>query len=154
MFEISGSKTTPKEELNDDFGEGEYPFITTQATNNSIEGFYNYFTEEGKIITVDSAVLGYAAYQKLNFSASDHVEKLTPKFKMNELSSMFFTTLINTQQFRFNYGRKASQDRLKNLVINVPVLNKNKIFDINDIDLDLIEKIVGSRNYSYNLDKS
>ena len=154
LFEISGSKTTPKEELNDDYGEGDYPFITTQATNNSVEGFYNYFTEEGKIITVDSAVLGYAAYQKLNFSASDHVEKLTPKFKMNELSSMFFTTLINTQQFRFNYGRKASQDRLKNLVINVPVLNKNKIFDINDIDLDLIEKIVGSRNYSYNLDKS
>ena len=154
LFEISGSKTTPKEELNDDYGEGEYPFITTQATNNSVEGFYDYFTEEGKIITVDSAVLGYAAYQKLNFSASDHVEKLTPKFKMNELLSMFFTTLINTQQFRFNYGRKASQDRLKNLVINVPVLNKNELFDINDIDLDLIEKIVGSRNYAYNLDKS
>ena len=93
-------------------------------------------------------------YQKLNFSASDHVEKLTPKFKMNELSSMFFTTLINTQQFRFNYGRKASQDRLKDLVINVPILNKNEIFNINNIDLDLIEKIVSSRNYAFNLDKS
>ena len=83
LFKIKGTKTTPVLEL-EEHGKGKYPYVTTQATNNGIDDFYNHYTENGEIITFDSAVVGYCAYQPLPFSASDHVEKLIPKFKMNK----------------------------------------------------------------------
>ena len=60
LFKIKGSKTTPILEL-EEYGAGRYPFITTQATNNGVEGFYNFYTEAGSVLTVDSAVLGYCS---------------------------------------------------------------------------------------------
>ncbi len=119
FFEISGSKTTSLSKLRD-LSEGVYPYVTTQATNNGVAGFYNYFTETGGILTVDSAVLGYCSYQSLNFSASDHVEKLTPKFSMNQYVAIFLTMIMNLEQYRYSYGRKASQKRLGTTRIKLP----------------------------------
>jgi type I restriction-modification system DNA methylase subunit len=112
LFNITGTKTTPPLDLLNKQN-GEYPYVTTQSTNNSVEAFYNFFTENGNVITVDSAVVGYASYQMYNFSASDHVEKLEPLFNMNKYLAMFLVTLLNKEQYRYNYGRKASQTRLK-----------------------------------------
>ncbi len=78
LFIIVGSKTTAKKDL-EEIGSGNYPNVTTQATNNGVDDFYDIYTEEGNILTVDSAVLGYCSYQPLKFSASDHVEKTNSK---------------------------------------------------------------------------
>lgn len=120
LFGISGSKTTPKEEL-ETYGRGEYPYVTTQAVNNGVENFYNYCTEKGGVLTVDSAVLGFCSYQEKDFSASDHVEVLTPKFKLNKYIALFLTTIINREQYRYSYGRKCSQIKLKKSRIKLPV---------------------------------
>jgi len=120
LFMISGSKTTPVEEL-EAYGKGEFPYVTTQAVNNGIEGYYNYWTEKGGVLTVDSAVLGFCAYQEKNFSASDHVEVLTPKFKMNKYIALFFATIINREQYRYSYGRKCSQIKMKKALLKLPV---------------------------------
>ena len=120
IFEITGSKTTPLQKLKE-YGVGPHPYVTTQATNNGTRGFYNYYTEDGNILTIDSAVVGYCSYQPHKFSASDHVEKLIPKFKMNKWIALFLLTVINLEQHRFSYGRKASQTRLKELSIKLPV---------------------------------
>ena len=122
LFKITGSKTTPLIEL-EEYGEGKYPYVTTQATDNGVAGFYNYFTESGNILTIDSAVLGYCSYQPLAFSASDHVEKLIPKFEINKYIAIFLTTVLNLERFRYNYGRKASQGRLRRLSIKLPSKN-------------------------------
>jgi type I restriction-modification system DNA methylase subunit len=119
LFIVSGSKTTSKLEL-EDIGKGLYPYVTTQAINNGIADYFNFATEKGKVFTVDSAVLGYCAYQDNNFSASDHVEKLTPLFDCNIYIAMFLTTLINEEQYRYNYGRKCSQKKLKQSKIKLP----------------------------------
>lgn len=143
LFKITGSKTTPIIEL-EEYGKGKHPFVTTQATNNGIDGFYDYFTEEGNILTVDSAVLGYCAYQPLSFSASDHVEKLIPKFELNKYRAMFLTTLLNKEQYRYNYGRKCSQDRMKQRSIKLPSKN-------NKPDWQFMEDYIKSLSYSSNL---
>ncbi len=54
-MQVKGSKTTPLLELQE-YGEGRFPYVTTQATNNGVEGFYDYYTENGNVLTVDSAV--------------------------------------------------------------------------------------------------
>jgi len=121
LFNIKGSITTPKIEL-EESGLGLWPYVTTQAINNGIEGFYNIKTEKGNILTVDSAVLGFCAYQEKDFSASDHVEELIPKFHLTSYIAMFLTTLINKEQYRYNYGRKCSQTKLKKSQIKLPAI--------------------------------
>lgn len=128
LFKITGSQTTSLLEL-EKYGDGKYPYVTTQATNNGVEGFYNFYTEDGNILTVDSAVLGYCSYQPENFSASDHVEKLIPKFRMNKYIGMFLVTILNLEQYRYNYGRKCSQARMKQIKLKLPTKNGQPNFD-------------------------
>ncbi len=140
LFKITGSKTTPLSEL-EDYGKGKYPYLTTQATNNGVEGFYDYYTEERNVLTVDSAVLGYCSYQPLEFSASDHVEKLIPKFIMNKYVALFISKIINTEQSRYNYGRKCSQERMRKSHIKLP--SKNGV-----PDFEFMESYIKSLPYS------
>ena len=74
LFLISGTKTTPLAQLKK-YGIGTFPYVTTRATNNGVSGYYDHATEQGQVLVVDSAVLGYCSYQRDDFSASDHVEK-------------------------------------------------------------------------------
>lgn len=140
LFQIKGSKTTSLKKLAE-YGAGEYPYVTTQATNNGIAGFYDFFTEMGNILTIDSAVTGYCSYQPLNFSASDHVEKLIPKFEVNKYVAIFLTTVLNQEQYRYNYGRKAAQMRLKISSIKLPCKNEMP-------DFDFMENYIKSLPYS------
>lgn len=143
LFKIAGSQTTPILEL-EEYGEGKYPYVTTQATNNGVEGFYDFYSEAGNILTVDSAVLGYCSYQPENFSASDHVEKLIPNFKMNKYVAMFLVTILNLEQYRYNYGRKCSQSRMKQIKIKLPAKNGQPNFDF-------MENYIKSLSYSKNI---
>jgi hypothetical protein len=122
LFTIKGTKTTPILEL-EEYGKGKYPYVTTQSTNNGIENFYDFYSENGGVLTIDSAVLGYCSYQALNFSASDHVEKLIPKFPTNKYIALFLVTILKLEQYRYNYGRKCSQSRMKERSIKLPVKN-------------------------------
>ena len=122
LFEISGSKTTPKSKL-ESIGEGIYPYVTTQATINGIAGYYNLKTENGNCLTIDSAVLGVCFYQEKGFSASDHVEILRPKFAMNKYVALFMAILVNRtgQILQYDYNKKRSQKALKHESILLPV---------------------------------
>lgn len=140
LFDITGTTTTPVKKLKS-IGGGEYPYVTTQASNNGVGGFYDYRTENGNVLTMDSAVIGYCSYQDTDFSASDHVEKLTPRFHMNKYIAIFISAVINNEQYRFNYGRKCSQTRLKKIKIKLPTIN-------NQPDWDFMENYIKSLPYS------
>lgn len=96
IFIVTGTKTTKKDVL-ETYGDGVWPYITTRSTNNGVDGYYNYYTEEGNVITIDSATIGFASYQEKEFSASDHVEKLIPKFKLNSSIAMYIITILNQE---------------------------------------------------------
>ena len=78
-----------------------YPYVTTQASNNGIADYFGIYTDEGNVLVVDSAVAGYMTYQDKNFSASDHVEKLIPKFKLNKFVGLFIASIWN-KKYAFN----------------------------------------------------
>ncbi|MEK7116970.1 MAG: N-6 DNA methylase [Patescibacteria group bacterium] len=120
LFDVSGTKTTQKRRL-EEIGAGKYPYITTQSTNNGVEGFYDFYTEKGNVIVIDSAVAGFSSYQGENFTASDHVEKLTPQFKLNKYMGLFLQTVINLEQFRYSYGKKFNQEKIRNTETKLPV---------------------------------
>lgn len=143
LFDIQGTKTTPILEL-EAIGGGVFPYVTTQASNNGVEGFYNFSTESGNVLTFDSAVLGYTSFQELQFSASDHVEKLIPKFEMNKYIALFLVTILNLEQYRYNYGRKCSQTRIKKIKIKLPSKN-------NEPNFEFMENYIKSLSYSSSL---
>lgn len=124
IFYISGSKTTTKQKL-EEIGNGNYPYITTQATNNGCFGHYNFWTEVGNCLTIDSAVLGSCFYQEKNFTASDHVEILRPKYKnFNKNIGLFVKTIISkTTKNIYNYTNKFNQTKIKNTKIFLPSKN-------------------------------
>ncbi len=145
IFDIYGTKTTPKKILAK-YGEGKYPYVTTQTENNGVEEFYNHYTEIGNVLCVDSAVVGFCSYQAENFSASDHVEVLKPKkFELNKYLALYFCTMLNADIFRYNYGRKRSQSRLEQSTIDLPADKEG------NLDLNWIENFIKSLNYSKNI---
>lgn len=141
LFYVKGTKTTSQKDL-DLIGDGSIPYVTTQSTNNGVRGFYDISTEDGNVITIDSAVTGFASYQEISFSASDHVEKLIPKFEMNKYVAIFICTILNMEQFRYNYGRKRAQKRLKEEKIKLPSTSQG------EIDTEFIEKFIKTLKYS------
>jgi len=143
LFEVVGTRTTPLKELKD-YGDGKCPYITTKATNNGVDGFYDHYTEAGNVLTIDSATIGHTTYQQSNFSASDHVEKLIPKFAMNRYVALFLKTILNREKYRYDYGRKFNQKRIKATVIKLPAKS-------NQPDWQFIENYMKSLPYSSNL---
>lgn len=119
LFDVVGTKTTKIEEL-ETHGKGVFPYVTTQSVNNGVAERYNYYTEIGNVLTIDSAVLGFCTYQENNFSASDHVEKLIPKFNLNKYNALFLVTLLNNECYKYSYGRKANQNQIKNTKLRLP----------------------------------
>lgn len=119
LFNVKGTKTTKLDDL-ELAGPGMYPYVTTQAVDNGVAGYYSISTEEGNVITADSAVIGFCSYQEKTFSASDHVEKLIPRFKMNKFNALFVVTMLNKENYRYSYGRKFNQTKIKETIIKLP----------------------------------
>lgn len=125
LFNVKGSKTTSLSDLKaKKETKYKYPYITTKSVNNGIEGFFKYYSEKGNVLTVDSATIGYVSYQKNNFSASDHVEILEPKFMMNKYLALFFVqTITSACNKKYGYGYKFSQKRIKRQKLLLPTKN-------------------------------
>ena len=145
LFEITGANKKVSLRVVESYGKGNKPYVTTRAEDNGVRGFYDYATEEGGVITFDSAVKGYCAYQAESFSASDHVEKLIPRFPINTYIALFLVTLLNKEQFRYNYGRKCSQERMALISIKLPVNREG------NPDWEFMENYIKSLPYSSNL---
>jgi hypothetical protein len=141
LFQIKGTKTTSLRDLVF-IGEGQWPYVTTRASNNGVGGFYDRATETGGVLVIDSAVAGFCSYQETDFSASDHVEKLIPRFSMSRLQALFLSTVLNFESFRYNYGRKASQGRLRKASVRLPASADG------EVDWEFIDEYMKRRPYS------
>jgi len=145
LFKVTGTKTTDIKdlgELNTSSIDERYPYVSTQSFNNGVRKFFNIFTENENVLTIDSAWCGYCAYQSFKFTASDHVEKLLPlNSDLNVYRAMFLVTLINMEQYRYSYGRKFNQKRIRETVIKLPCKGNN-------VDWDYIETYIKGLPYS------
>lgn len=69
---------------------GLFLYVITQVVNNCVAGFYNFYTEDGGVLTVDNAFVEHCIYEGSLFSASDYVEKLALLFKMYRIVFMYY----------------------------------------------------------------
>ena len=126
-FDIEGTETTALDDLlryeGAMPGGKKYPYITTRESNTGVDGYYPHRTESGGVVCIDSATVGHSKYRHDDFSASDHVEKAVPKrgVPFDEYVGMFVETVLNMETFRYGYGRKFNQERIRNTEILLPV---------------------------------
>jgi hypothetical protein len=106
--------------------DGNLPFIAAIDGNNGIRQYIdNVPLHDGNTITVNyNGSVGIAFYQVNPYWASDDVNVLYPKFKLNRFIGMFLITLIRREIFRFNYGRKWYLERMQESKIKLPVTPK------------------------------
>lgn len=116
---------------------GNVPYVTTTSMNNGVSQFADEEPNfEGKCLSVAmNGSVGEVFFQIDDFITSGDNAVLTIKDGYNPYLLLFIGTLIRTHQWRYNYYRKMSLDKLKNLELSMPMKNEK-------IDLEYIEKIV------------
>lgn len=123
LFHVSGSVTTKPEDI---IPNGATPRVTCASTHNGLDDCYqNLPTENGGVLTVDSATIGTVFYQPFNFIATDHVEKIQRTDSIfSESEGLFLQTAIAASVgTKYQYGYKFSQKRIKRQTVVLPVDN-------------------------------
>lgn len=125
------------------------PFIGATEFNN---GITNYIDQQpihlGNTITIpyNGNSVAEAFYQPEPFWATDDVNVLYPKFRLNSAIALFFITVIRQEKYRFNYGRKWNLGRMNESLVKLPVNESGQP------DFEFMESYIKSLPYSSNLE--
>ena len=123
---------------------GRTPFVGAIDKNNGIRQYISAAPiHEGNTITVNyNGSVGEAYYQPVPFYASDDVNVLYPKFRLNKYIALFIVAIIKNEKYRYNYGRKWHMERMEESVIKLPVCKSG------ELDLNYMENYIKSLNYT------
>lgn len=125
LFDIKGRGTINIEELNLKYGEGEYPYITRTEKNNGVTDFFDYKTVERNVMTIETTLSGICFYHEYEFSTGDHIAVLKPKkFELNKYIALFIKAIWRKNSYKYDYGRPAVVENIKNTYIILPSKNK------------------------------
>jgi hypothetical protein len=125
---------------------GRIPFLGARVNNNGITGFCSLGkieetskTGHGKnhslkdkifegnciVVTNNGSSMGYAYYQKNEFTCSHDINPLYLKnHELNRYIALFLIVLIEKQKICFEYSRKWRPERMKKSKIIIPVTNE------------------------------
>ncbi len=120
LFDIKKGKRIVASKISE---RGNCPLVSAIDKNNGIRDMLDVEpNHEGNTITVNyNGSVGEAFYQSDPYWATDDVNVLYPKFKLNVFIAMFLITLVKKEKYRFNYGRKWHKERMENTKIKLPV---------------------------------
>ena len=108
--------------------DGIIPYIGAIDSNNGITAYISNDTQLHSPNTISVSYNGSIAeafFQTKMFWATDDVNVLYPKYRINRYIALFLTTLINKEKYRFNYGRKWDKNSMLESKIKLPVTIDN-----------------------------
>ena len=144
LFDIAKGKRLTKA----DMILGPIPFIGATEYDNGVTASIDqdHHIHPGNTITVSyNGSVGMAFYQPIDFFACDDVNVFYPKFKLNRYVAMFLVTLVEMEQYRFNYGRKWTREKMEQSLLKLPVKPDGTP------DWEFMENYIKSLPYSGNL---
>jgi hypothetical protein len=100
---------------------GAIPFVSRKEKNNGISAFVyeKLDVEPNPARTLSVAVSGSVLstfYQPLPYYTGFHVLILCPKKKMSTIKMLYYSKLISTNKYKYNFGRQANRT-LKDILI-------------------------------------
>lgn len=107
---------------------GQIPVICLGGENNGVCGYIDENPEHPLYPANSISVAGWAGglfafYQEKDFYVKGRVKILVPKnFNNNKYISLFLCTLLNQEEYRYSYGRKASADHIPNTILKLPAI--------------------------------
>jgi hypothetical protein len=125
IFDIKKGKRLTKA----DMIEGYINFIGASKFNNGLTTKIGNkkFVHKANTITLSyNGSIGEAFYQLEPFWATDDVNVLYPKFKLNPYIAIFLCTLIPTEKYRWGFGRKWDREMMQESTIKLPIAKDNK----------------------------
>ena len=94
------------------------PLISSKGKNRGILGFVNATPSYQNVINVPrTGTICYAFYQGNQCCINDDNIVLLPKDKLTLNEMIYFSLLIRREVYRYNYGRKVTPERLKEMAI-------------------------------------
>ncbi len=143
LFKILKGKRLIKEDMIN----GSTNFIGAISENNGVRQKLEANTNDiwqPNCITVNyNGSVGEAFYQFEPFWASDDVNILYANgWEMNKFNALFIITVIKANKYRFSYGRKWTQEKMKDTYIKLPSTKANKP------DFEFMESYIKSLPYS------
>ena len=122
LFNIKKGKRLTSEQQTD----GSTPYIGAIDSNNGVSNYIGQEPiHEGNTISLSyNGSVGEAFYQENPFWATDDVNVLYPKFKMNKYIALFICAILKKEKYRFSYGRKWTLDQMKKSKIRLPAISK------------------------------
>lgn len=140
LFKMYAGKYYPKES----YTKGSTPLISSSENNNGVMSFTDIDPKYINCITIGK-IGASSFYQPKGFVASPDVTVLEPIFKMNSYISLFITTLLNREKYKWSYGRQIRLNDSKKLKIKLPITKEGSP------DWSFIEMFIKSLSYSKNL---
>lgn len=107
-----------------DMRPGDTPYVSAAAINNGITGWIDLEPDwpADKITVANNGNgVGAAFYQPFAFVASSDVTVLMSHSKISDAASLFVCTIIGSERYRWNYGRKWIPGRMKESIIRLPI---------------------------------
>ncbi|MCK9163172.1 MAG: restriction endonuclease subunit S [Bacteroidales bacterium] len=142
LFECFTTNHTIQQETEN----GDIPFVTRSGVNNGISGFINgegLLKYNGNCITIGAEGI-IAFYQPNIFVTGVKVYTIRHE-KMNAYNAMFLITLLNLENYRYNYGNARILNKIKRERIKLPVTTEG------NPDWEFMESYIKSLSYSANL---
>lgn len=104
----------------DDYTDGDTPYISASNTNNGIMKRINLEPDfERNCITIGKVGMT-TFYQGEDFCATSDVTILKPKFKLNKYIGMFLVSILNRDGYKWSYGRQIRLGDCQKLKIKLP----------------------------------
>lgn len=122
----------------DRLDEGTIPTVSRISEDNGITGYYKKPNDAkiySKGLLTVSTVSGDAFVQLDGFMATDNVLILTPKRQFRTTTLFFIQFMINSERWRFSYGRQPYKRVFSKTEILLPIKN-------GEIDEDYIQNLV------------
>jgi len=110
----------------ENYSPGRIPYVSSGSENNSVIGFVR--PKNNKEITKAPAItvtaFCNANIQFLDFigrgNGGSAIKTLIPKQKMSSGELLWYSSQINSQSWRFNYGIMVSLERLEKITVTIP----------------------------------
>lgn len=135
LFEVKSGDFHAIKELD----EGATPLISCSESNNGVTGYFDIPDEctyqHALTVTYDGRPLT-VKFHPYKFGAYDNVAILIPRQELKETTLLFVAAVLNRMAWKYSYGRKCYKEKLKKLLLPVPLVKNagELLIDENAID--------------------
>jgi len=104
---------------------GAVPLISCGEENNGLIGHYDIPVEKTHERALTVSFNGFpltTSFHPYRFGAKDDVAVLVPLKPLSDGTLLYIAALLNRMKWRYSYGRKCYREKLRNVLVRLPVV--------------------------------